>query len=182
MGLFASKEEKTERKELENKVKSVLRKFELSDFSKFCKNVLGKDIEPWDTIGDGYEKDWVRVYDYKPIERDEYEGHIWKQIKKKKCTIEQLQDFAVRHNLAPRYSFDDTGNNNSQNTRRNFPDSVKREILKRQNNNCNLCKSFLSSPDFDHIDGNHSNNAITNCQALCPTCHRKKTGQENANR
>jgi 5-methylcytosine-specific restriction endonuclease McrA len=29
--------------------------------------------------------------------------------------------------------------------------------------------------DYDHIDGNRSNNKISNCQALCPNCHAKKT-------
>ena len=29
--------------------------------------------------------------------------------------------------------------------------------------------------DFDHIDGDSSNNSLSNCQALCPNCHAKKT-------
>jgi len=29
--------------------------------------------------------------------------------------------------------------------------------------------------DFDHKDGNRYNNSPSNCQALCPTCHAKKT-------
>jgi hypothetical protein len=30
--------------------------------------------------------------------------------------------------------------------------------------------------DYDHKDGNRSNNHARNCQALCPNCHAKKTG------
>ena len=29
--------------------------------------------------------------------------------------------------------------------------------------------------DYDHIDGNRSNNHARNCQASCPNCHAKKT-------
>jgi len=29
--------------------------------------------------------------------------------------------------------------------------------------------------NFDHIDGDRSNNSFFNCQALCPNCHARKT-------
>jgi len=29
--------------------------------------------------------------------------------------------------------------------------------------------------DYDHIDGNRSNNSPDNCQVLCPNCHAKKS-------
>lgn len=29
--------------------------------------------------------------------------------------------------------------------------------------------------DVDHIDGNHSNNKLSNLQTLCANCHRLKT-------
>jgi len=38
-----------------------------------------------------------------------------------------------------------------------------------------LCLNKLDVTDFDHIDGNSSNNRLENCQALCPNCHAKKT-------
>jgi HNH endonuclease len=38
-----------------------------------------------------------------------------------------------------------------------------------------MCKESSGVWDFDHIDGNGSNNAPSNCQALCPNCHAKKT-------
>ena len=40
---------------------------------------------------------------------------------------------------------------------------------------CKLCQIRLEFPEFDHIDGNSSNNDISNCQALCSRCHDKKT-------
>lgn len=29
--------------------------------------------------------------------------------------------------------------------------------------------------DYDHKDGNRGNNKASNCQALCPICHSKKS-------
>ena len=29
--------------------------------------------------------------------------------------------------------------------------------------------------DYDHKNGDRSNNKLINCQALCPNCHAKKT-------
>jgi hypothetical protein len=59
--------------------------------------------------------------------------------------------------------------------RRYFPADVKREVLKDQNYKCAICKRGAGVWDYDHIDGNRSNNDISNCQALCPNCHAKKT-------
>lgn len=62
-------------------------------------------------------------------------------------------------------------------TRKNFPESVKNQVLSMQNYRCNHCNRNLDVVNFDHIDGNRSNNLIFNCQALCPNCHAKKTRQ-----
>ena len=59
--------------------------------------------------------------------------------------------------------------------RRYFPADVKREVLKDQNYKCAICKRSAGVWDYDHINGNRSNNDIFNCQALCPNCHAKKT-------
>ena len=59
--------------------------------------------------------------------------------------------------------------------RRNFPEWVKDAILIIQQKKCGNCGRFLDVWEFDHIDGNPYNNHITNCQALCPICHAKKT-------
>ena len=96
-------------------------------------------------------------------------------------TLEQIQDYAIRHSLVPRYYFDDSSEvRSSSETRRDFPESVQEEILRRQNHRCNVCRSLLTTVDFDHVDGDNSNNSINNCQALCPACHRKKTGRDNS--
>ena len=59
--------------------------------------------------------------------------------------------------------------------RMQFLKSTKIAVLKAQNYKCKSCKCNLEEIDFDHIDGNRANNALSNCQALCPNCHRKKT-------
>ena len=59
--------------------------------------------------------------------------------------------------------------------RRSFSKSIKAKVLKMQNNRCKACGKKLDDRDFDHIDGDSSNNSLENCQALCLDCHRKKT-------
>jgi 5-methylcytosine-specific restriction endonuclease McrA len=59
--------------------------------------------------------------------------------------------------------------------RQYFPADIKREVLKDQNYKCAICKTSAEVWDYDHIDSNRSNNDISNCQALCPNCHAKKT-------
>lgn len=59
--------------------------------------------------------------------------------------------------------------------RRNFSKTVKQKTLARQTYLCKLCGKFLNMINFDHINGNRSNNDLSNCQALCPDCHADKT-------
>jgi hypothetical protein len=59
--------------------------------------------------------------------------------------------------------------------RRSFPADIRRQVLINQNNKCAICKRNKGVWDYDHKDGNRSNNKISNCQALCPDCHAKKT-------
>jgi hypothetical protein len=59
--------------------------------------------------------------------------------------------------------------------RRYFPESVKRQKLREQNYKCAICKRSAGVWDYDHIDGNRSNNNPHNLQALCPNCHAKKS-------
>jgi 5-methylcytosine-specific restriction endonuclease McrA len=59
--------------------------------------------------------------------------------------------------------------------RRYFTASVKEETIQKQHHKCAICKKTVGVWDFDHKDGNRSNNDPNNCQALCPTCHAKKT-------
>lgn len=59
--------------------------------------------------------------------------------------------------------------------RKFFTAEVKRGILKKQKHNCAYCKRNPGVLDFDHKDGNRCNNKMSNCIALCPNCHAKKT-------
>jgi len=59
--------------------------------------------------------------------------------------------------------------------RKNFSKLTKETVLKKQRNRCKKCWRKMEPPHFDHIDGNRTNNDISNCQALCPNCHAKKT-------
>lgn len=59
--------------------------------------------------------------------------------------------------------------------RRGFPDYIKEEVLRKQNHRCAHCNRILNVVDWDHKDGNRSNNKESNCQALCPNCHAVKT-------
>ena len=63
----------------------------------------------------------------------------------------------------------------TNNPRINFPKKVQKWTLIVQNNRCNYCHRVLDVVNFDHIDGNRANNSYSNCQALCPNCHAKKT-------
>ena len=36
-------------------------------------------------------------------------------------------------------------------------------------------KMNIGGWDYDHKNGDRSNNKLSNCQALCPNCHAKKT-------
>jgi len=59
--------------------------------------------------------------------------------------------------------------------RRQFTKLTKQKVLIQQDFRCKSCKNSLEFPEFDHVDGNSSNSDISNCQALCPNCHAKKT-------
>jgi len=59
-------------------------------------------------------------------------------------------------------------------TRRRFSKFVMKKTLQLQNNKCNICHKKFKEYDFDHRDGDSSNNSLSNCQALCLECHRKK--------
>ncbi len=63
----------------------------------------------------------------------------------------------------------------SKKPRQEFSEQVKKWVLALQNYKCNNCQRVLDVANFDHIDGDRSNNSLFNCQALCPNCHAKKT-------
>jgi len=59
--------------------------------------------------------------------------------------------------------------------RKLFSKKTRKAVLERQNYRCKICEGVLDVYDLDHIDGNKWNNDISNCQAICPTCHRRKS-------
>lgn len=40
---------------------------------------------------------------------------------------------------------------------------------------CGFVPEHICQLDVDHIDGNHTNNDVSNLQTLCANCHRLKT-------
>ena len=59
--------------------------------------------------------------------------------------------------------------------RKSFSKTTQEITLIKQADRCNMCKKKLDVINFDHIDEDRSNNSISNCQALCPNCHAKKS-------
>ncbi len=69
--------------------------------------------------------------------------------------------------------------------RKSFSKYQQTEILGNQDYKCRLCHTrFAKSvhPQFDHIDGDRSNNSIENGQAICSNCHDAKSRKENQKR
>jgi len=62
--------------------------------------------------------------------------------------------------------------------RRKFSKSTQAFVLHYQNQRCRLCLMYLDVWEFDHIDGDRTNNSSENCQALCPNCHARKTKRQ----
>jgi hypothetical protein len=65
-------------------------------------------------------------------------------------------------------------------SRLSFPDGVKEIVLRKQKYRCAICKEKLElyGRDFHHKNGNRSNNRPSNCQVLCPQCHRRNHAEE----
>lgn len=59
--------------------------------------------------------------------------------------------------------------------RKYFSEEIQEATLRKQNHRCASCDKILKIVEFDHIDGNRSDNSVSNCQALCPNCHAYKT-------
>ena len=69
--------------------------------------------------------------------------------------------------------------------RKSFSHYEQLQILAEQDYKCRQCSTRFSknvNPQFDHIDGDNSNNHIENGQAICANCHDVKSRKENAKR
>jgi len=60
--------------------------------------------------------------------------------------------------------------------RKHFTQLVKREVIHKQKNRCATCKRKLRPyvSNFHHVNGDRSDNRLSNCKALCIPCHRRK--------
>jgi hypothetical protein len=60
--------------------------------------------------------------------------------------------------------------------RKHFTQLVKREVIHKQKNRCAACKRKLEPyvSNFHHVNGDRSDNRLSNCKALCIPCHRRK--------
>jgi len=58
--------------------------------------------------------------------------------------------------------------------RKSFPKLTKQKTVIRQNFCCNECGKYSEVLEFHHKNGNRADNRLSNCEALCPNCHRKK--------
>jgi len=59
--------------------------------------------------------------------------------------------------------------------RQDFSESTQEKVLEKQHHRCGHCKRLLNVVDYDHKNGDRSDNKESNCVALCPNCHAIKT-------
>ena len=62
--------------------------------------------------------------------------------------------------------------------RRGWNEREREIVRQRQNGRCARCHRHPPRWHYDHIDGDRSNNSMSNCQGLCPNCHDVKTYDE----
>ena len=73
-------------------------------------------------------------------------------------------------------------------TRRNFSTDIKFKALEKYKNCCYKCREpFNEPPDYirpqyDHKNGDKSDNSLRNCGPICANCHDKKTRKANSER
>ncbi len=61
--------------------------------------------------------------------------------------------------------------------RHGWSEIEKEQVRIRQEGKCNMCHRPPPRWEYDHTDGNRSNNDLSNCQGLCPNCHSVKTNE-----
>lgn len=71
--------------------------------------------------------------------------------------------------------------------RQSFSKSQKEEILENQDGKCGICGTRFYGknkvrPQYDHINGVHSDNRVENGQAICANCHDAKSRKQNVQR
>lgn len=68
-----------------------------------------------------------------------------------------------------------------------IPNWVKRCLAEKFGKKCSVCSitEYNGLPivlECDHIDGNHTNNSITNLRLICPNCHSQTITYKNKNK
>ena len=71
-----------------------------------------------------------------------------------------------------------TDRKRKQPKRKGFSVTTKKTVLQKNDNRCSLFKvrlGFEFGENYDHLDGDHSNNSENNCNLLCVNAHDIKT-------
>ena len=59
--------------------------------------------------------------------------------------------------------------------RRGWTVDEKEQVRIRQDGKCAHCGKPPPRWDYHHVDGDRSNNSLSNCEGLCPNCHSVET-------
>jgi hypothetical protein len=59
--------------------------------------------------------------------------------------------------------------------RRGWTVDEKEQVRIRQDGKCAHCGKPPPRWDYHHVDGDRSNNGLSNCEGLCPNCHSVET-------
>ncbi len=62
-------------------------------------------------------------------------------------------------------------------SRRKIPENKEIEVLFLQNHTCCICRNRGNDVQIHHIDGDHSNNDVSNLTLVCLNCHSLVTGK-----
>ena len=68
-----------------------------------------------------------------------------------------------------------SGRPHKSKVRNPFSEKIKEITVIQQKHRCAKCKDLLNVIQYDHKNGNRSDNSKNNCNALCPNCHARKT-------
>ncbi|MEK6946344.1 MAG: tetratricopeptide repeat protein [Nanoarchaeota archaeon] len=81
----------------------------------------------------------------------------------------QVNKRGILKNITPKKEFIE---------RKGWTESEKEQVRISQDGKCAICQKPPPRWEYDHIDGNRSNDILSNCQGLCPNCHSVKTNEE----